>query len=90
MYAFFSNDEFLIVKNTLDSIWQTLNITRSLRLETRTNTFITTGYGKVYRREVVFLIKIENFYQKNNFPPKKIFPHAFERSEKQCVVRPIQ
>ena len=57
MYAFFSNDEFLIVKNTLDSIWQTLNIPRSLRLETRRNTFITIGHGKVYRREVVFFDK---------------------------------
>ena len=28
---------------------------------------------KIYRTEVVFLIKIENFYQKNNFSPKKTF-----------------
>ena len=27
--------------------------------------------------KLLFLIKIENFYQKNNFPPKNPFPHAF-------------
>ena len=32
---------------------------------------------KIYWSEVVFLIKIFNFYQKNNFTPKNPFPHAF-------------
>ena len=36
-----------------------------------------TGHEKTYRTEVVILIKIFNFYQNNNFGPKKPFPHAF-------------
>ena len=43
-------------------------------------TYYWIDMEKIYRTEVVFFIKIENFYQKNNFCPKKPSSTPFERS----------
>ena len=49
----------------------------------------TAGHGKGKKPigEKLFLIKIENFYQKTTSLRRNPSHTPFERSEKQCVVR---